>query len=144
VGDKVLVDAEHINVPNKKANPKLEDQFFGPFTVTRVITPVTVELDLPDNIKRSRTFNIKALKPYHDSPAQFSSRVPARPPATATASGTSEYEVEKIYGQRIFRKRKQYLVKWKGYPEYEMSWEPEAHLTNAKEAIDEFLKGEGV
>jgi hypothetical protein len=29
----------------------------------------------------------------------------------------------------------QYLVKWKDYPDYKMSWELIANLTNAKEAI---------
>ena len=33
-----------------------------------------------------------------------------------------------------------YLVKWKGYPESENSWEPEANLEHATEAIEDYFK----
>ena len=33
-----------------------------------------------------------------------------------------------------------YLVKWKGYDDTENSWEPEANLDNAQEAIDDYYK----
>jgi Chromo (CHRromatin Organisation MOdifier) domain len=38
-------------------------------------------------------------------------------------------------------KRKQYLVKWKGYPMHESSWEPEENLKKAKEALSEYHAG---
>ena len=31
-----------------------------------------------------------------------------------------------------------YLVKWKGYPEDECTWEPGHHLTSAEEKVEEF------
>jgi hypothetical protein len=34
------------------------------------------------------------------------------------------YEIEKIVNHRKFRKGFRYLVKWKGYPESENTWEP--------------------
>ena len=33
-----------------------------------------------------------------------------------------------------------FLVKWKGYNDTEDSWEPEANLDNAQEAIDDYYK----
>jgi hypothetical protein len=34
----------------------------------------------------------------------------------------------------------EYLVQWKGYPEWEATWEPGSNLKNAREAIEEFEK----
>ena len=49
-----------------------------------------------------------------------------------------EYEVEDILDSKILRKRLFYLVKWKGYPISDNSWEPAYHLLNSKELIQEF------
>ena len=52
--------------------------------------------------------------------------------------------VEVIIDSKIVGKGKTksrlWLVKWKGYPDSEDSWEPEANLTNAQEAIDDWYK----
>ena len=32
----------------------------------------------------------------------------------------------------------QYLVKWKGYPNYENTWEPLSNLSNASDIIREY------
>lgn len=34
------------------------------------------------------------------------------------------YEVEKILDHRIHRSRKEYLIKWLGYPLHDATWEP--------------------
>ena len=36
------------------------------------------------------------------------------------------------------RGKLKYLVKWKGYPQEESTWEPESHLTKARKAVAEF------
>lgn len=46
-----------------------------------------------------------------------------------------EFEVERVVGHRDVRGSRQYLVKWKGYGEFENSWEPAANLANAPERI---------
>ncbi len=40
--------------------------------------------------------------------------------------GEEEFEVERIVAHRVFGQSKclQYLIKWKGYPESDNSWEP--------------------
>ncbi len=45
--------------------------------------------------------------------------------------GILEFEVEKILGHRVVRERNQYLVKWKGYEDYNNTWLDELELGNA-------------
>jgi hypothetical protein len=59
-------------------------------------------------------------------------------------SNTSEieYEIEKITDKRIKLNGKvEYKIKWLGYSDTESSWEPADQLYNAKEAIEEYEKG---
>ena len=41
-------------------------------------------------------------------------------------------------------KRRVYLVKWKGYPLHESSWEPEENLENARKLLDAFKRANGL
>ena len=51
-----------------------------------------------------------------------------------------QYEVEKILDSKVVRKKFKYLVKWKGYPDSENSWEPEENVKDAKQAVAKFHK----
>jgi Chromo (CHRromatin Organisation MOdifier) domain len=60
-----------------------------------------------------------------------------------------EYEVERILRHRETkvprRKAKlEYLVQWKGYGPEHNTWEPEANLTNAHEAVQEYCVASGL
>ena len=48
------------------------------------------------------------------------------------------YEVEKILKQRMKNGHRQFLLKWKGFPESENSWEPESNVT--ADLVSEFEK----
>ena len=39
-----------------------------------------------------------------------------------------EYVVEKVVDKRIRNGRKEYLLKWKNYPDSENTWEPSSNL----------------
>lgn len=43
------------------------------------------------------------------------------------------YELEKIVARRMVGRRKEYLVKWLGYPSHQNTWEPLAHLEGVME-----------
>ena len=50
-----------------------------------------------------------------------------------------KYEVEEILDMRLYGrwKKRQYLIKWKGYAKVHNSWEPEENV-NAPELVKEF------
>ena len=50
-----------------------------------------------------------------------------------------EFEVEEILDKRKHYGKIQYLIKWKGYPLSEESWEPENNL-NCPDLLEEFNK----
>ncbi|OHS99113.1 chromobox protein [Tritrichomonas foetus] len=51
----------------------------------------------------------------------------------------TEYEVEAIRDYRIIKKKEQFLVKWKGYPEEENTWENVSYL-NCEKLIRKYMK----
>eukprot|EP00301_Raphidiophrys_heterophryoidea_P010145 c15192_g1_i1.p1 GENE.c15192_g1_i1~~c15192_g1_i1.p1 ORF type:complete len:313 (+),score=83.26 c15192_g1_i1:37-975(+) len=55
----------------------------------------------------------------------------------------SEFEVEAVVDEKKRGKQVFYLVKWKGYPHSQNSWEPEAHLTNVPNLVAAFHDQKG-
>ena len=49
-----------------------------------------------------------------------------------------EYDVEKILNSRIYRRKLQYEVKWEGWDESHVTWEPAENVANARELVEEF------
>jgi hypothetical protein len=90
-------------------------------------------------------FHISKLKKYvPNDDIRFPIRKHVIRPPPAMIDGQEEYEVEEIVDKRIRKSRTgktqsvEYLVKWKGYPSCDNTWEPLSNLTNAKEAIEEY------
>jgi hypothetical protein len=145
VGDAVLLSTEGLQLRN--FGNKLCSRFVGPFTITAVVNANAYTFDLPPQLQALHpTFNIEKLKPYRDGRAAFPSR-PLRfdrppPEAQADSNGDQEWLVERIVAVRKSGRSKQYLVAWKGYPAEENSWEPRSALTNAREALADFERGQ--
>ena len=53
---------------------------------------------------------------------------------------TLEYEVKGILRHQVTSAQRRYLVLWKGYLLTEATWEPESHLTNAPDILEEYLR----
>ena len=62
-------------------------------------------------------------------------------PTSSDSEGQEEWEVEKVIGKRVRRGRVQYLLKWKGYPTEESTWE-DAEDCFCTDLVNEFLQKE--
>jgi len=144
VGDKVLLSAKNISVDTQARRPskKLQPRFIGLYEVIQVISPVTYKLKLPETLTIHPVFHVSLLKAYQKNLQEFEDRVIKPPPPVITSEGHEEFEVEKILDRRMRRRGNnstvEYLVKWKGYSDYDATWEPVSNLKNADEAVEEF------
>src|SRR6266436_7320116 len=120
-GQQVWLDTTHLKLPHQKA--KLTPKCLGPFKITKEISLVVYQLALPVSWRIHDVFHASLLSPYHETNAHGPNFT--RPPPDLI-EGEEEYEVERIVAHRRFgrSKRPQYLIKWKGYPESDNSWEP--------------------
>jgi hypothetical protein len=85
------------------------------------------------------TFHESRLKPAHEPQCPKQKETRPHPPPEII-DGNEEHEVEEVQGVWNKQGKKQFLVKWKGLPQEESSWEPEANLKNACNAIKDFFK----
>jgi hypothetical protein len=120
-GDKVWLEGTNLRMshPNHKLRPKR----FGPFEVTEELGPVTYQLDLPPTWRLHNAFHAALLSPYRET-SEHGKAQPA--PTPELVEGEPEWEIETILTSRHHghKKELQYLVKWLGYPESDISWEP--------------------
>ena len=58
--------------------------------------------------------------------------------------GEEEYEVEAIMGHKGKGIWRRYLVKWKGYPSSENTWQTERSLAHAKTILHEYKNRKGL
>jgi hypothetical protein len=98
-------------------------------------------------------FHVSKLKSYRDSdsfPTRSLDQSSLVRPPPEWFEGEEAWEVEKVVGKRERKVGKktvtEYLVLWKGYPEWEKTWEPESNLRGARECVEKFersvVKGE--
>ena len=79
----------HLDQPAAKLSPK----HHGPFKVTRVLSPITYQLELPPQWKIHDVFHIDLLTPYHEMDIHGPNFM--QPPPDLV-DGEEEYEVEEI------------------------------------------------
>ena len=134
--DGDLVWLEGHNLCTSQLATKLATRRHSPFPVKQVLSPVTYKPSLPSTWNVHPVFHIDLLTPYQETP--FHGENYQCPPAEL-AQGIEEYEVKAILDMRHYgRKRKcQYLVKWKGYPDSDNKWVDHTDM-NAPEAIKEY------
>jgi len=146
VGDEVMVDSSDRRARFKTADDgsraaKLFPRWDGPYKVISTHpAQSTYRLALPPSDKTHPVFHVSKLKLYKpNDPALFPNREPERPPPVVV-EGEEEFTIEHIVEERKVGRGKQYLVRWKGYPESDNSWEPARALQDT-EALARWEEG---
>src|ERR1700761_7319276 len=132
IGQKVYVGKTNISTARPLA--KFDDQWLGPYEILEKVGAASYKLKMPGS--QYPVFNEQLLTPYHEPPPHCREKRPL----PEIVEGEEEFEVEEILKSRKRGRGRQYLVKWKGYPNSENTWEPARHLTHAKKKLNDFLK----
>jgi hypothetical protein len=133
VGDSVLLDSRNLNLAG---STKLKHRYVGPFPITRMLSPLVCELQLPSHLRLHNRFHVSLLKHYLADEV-FPDHTAEPPPAPVLVDNHTEYFVEALLAKRGAGKRAKYLVRWLGYgPEHD-SWLPYAEVCDL-EAFENF------
>jgi len=100
------------------------------------MSPVNYRLKLPTQWSIHDVFHIDLLTPYRETDIHGSNYLR---PTPDLINNEEEYEVEKVLDTRQFGRgrKKQYLIKWKGYPDSDNEWVDHRDV-HAPELIREF------
>ena len=133
VGDWVMLSTKHIR--QLRPSMKLADRYAGPFRIEKTIGHQAYKLELPDKWRIHPVFHVSLLEPHRQREGVDPG---AHIEPDIASDGGEDWEVEAVLNERMYRKAKQYLVRWKGWtPAYDQ-WLPEGELTNAKDALRTF------
>jgi hypothetical protein len=134
--DRVWLEATNLKMTHPIT--KLAPKQYGPFTITKRVSDVVFQLELPHQWKVHNVFHASLLTPYVETELH-GPNYPEPPPDIS--EGDPEFKVEQIVGSRRVGKKKtlQYKVRWKGYSLAHDSWEPVTQV-HAQDLIEEFRK----
>ncbi len=120
VGAQVWLEGTHLHLPYQAT--KLALKHYGPFEITREISPVAYQLRLPAAWNIHNIFHASLLSPYCETNAHGPNYL--RPPPDLI-EGEEEYKVKRIVNHWHTRRARtlQYLIKWIGYLEADNTWE---------------------
>src|SRR6266850_1715635 len=122
-GDKVWLEGTHLKLPYDTI--KLAPRWYRPFKVAAKILDVAYQLKLPDTWKIHNVFHVSLLMPYKEMDKHGPNFLE---PPSDLIDGEEEWEIVKILRHRTYRKKKQYLIQWKGYALAYDSWVDESGL----------------
>ena len=141
IGDLVLLSTTNLKSTGPGRAEKLSPQRIGPFRITRVLSKLNYELDLPEMMnKKYNVFHISLLTKYHPNDTN---KFPSRPttitrPPPEVIDNDEVYEVEQILKHRYNGNKRQYLVHWKGYDIHESTWEPLSSFKFHRDLVNKY------
>jgi transposase InsO family protein len=124
-GDKVYLLTK--NLKTKRGTKKLDHVKVGPFLIQERLGELNYRLELPKDAKVHPVFHVSLLEPA-DPDTELQTTFHYEP------QENQEWEVEEI----LEKKGQKYLVKWKGYPDEDNTWEPRTHLKNCQNLLRRF------
>ena len=133
-----LVWLEGRNLRTSQPAAKLATQCHSPFLVEQVLSPMTYKLSLPSTWNVHLVFHTDLLASYWETLFHGENY---QCPSAELVQGAEEYEVEEVLDIRHYArmKKRQYLVKWKSYPDSNDEWVDHKDM-NAPEAIQDYEK----
>jgi Chromo (CHRromatin Organisation MOdifier) domain len=134
VGDKVWLEGANLKLTHPKA--KLDAKRYGPFPITKEVSPVVFQLALPPQWRIHNVFHASLLTPYKETEEHGENFVQ---PPPELIEGQEEYEVEQVVNSRRLgcARKLQYLLWWKGYSCAHDSWQ-DATEVHAPELVKEY------
>ncbi|KAL8436569.1 hypothetical protein ACSSS7_001601 [Eimeria intestinalis] len=132
-GDLVWVSTRYMAA---RGCPKVQ-RHVGPYRILERIGPAAYTLQLPPSMPIHPVFHVSLLSPHRRRPKDMASPSDWEPVGEAS-DGPLIYEVESIVDQRGEGNTARYLVKWKGFPESDATWEPLANLDNCAALLRAF------
>ena len=113
VGTKVWLEGTNLRLPSN-ITMKLAPRWYGPFMVAAKISNVTYKLSLLPTWKIRDVFHTSLLTPYKETDQHGPDFIE---PPPDIIKGEEEWEVEQIIKACTYGwwKKKQYLIRWKGY-----------------------------
>ena len=115
------------NLPLHVMSRKLAPRFVGPFPISKMINPVSVQLRLPRLLKVHPTFHVGKIKPVRESSLVTASKPP---PPPQMVEGGPVYAVKRLLAVRKRGRGRQFLVDWDGYGLEERTWIPASFIVD--------------
>ena len=136
-GDKVWLRRKYI----KTTRPcdKLDVKKLGPYQISEAVGSHAYRLAVPPSFRAHPVFHVSLLEPVKTSTMP---RVQEPDPVEIPVEGET-YQVEKIISRRKVRRRYEYLVRWKGFPPEDDTWQPESDLMAddlARPIVQEYIR----
>jgi hypothetical protein len=131
-GNQVWLEAQNLTIAgNRKLSPKC----YGPYRISKKISAIAYQLDLPPSMKIHNMFHIDLLLPYMETEAYG---MPYTCPPLVIEK-EEEYEVKNILDVQCnkWSRQLEYLVHWKGYPHSNDSWVAQKDF-HAPELLEQF------
>jgi hypothetical protein len=105
-----------------------------PVRIIKKLSPIKYKIALPAGSRIHDIVSIAHLRKY----GKDTGDVCPLPIISEDGDQPEEWKVKEIHGARTKKGKKEFLIKWKGYPEDESTWEPIEHLRHAQEKLLEF------
>jgi len=137
-----MLKTDHLHPDTLAQQPsrKLCARRIGPYKILERIGEVSYKVDLPSNIRVHPVFHISQLDNFHENPFPGHT-VP--PPPPIRINDHEEFEIEEILDHKSRKYNKMvkcfYLIKWKGYPTHDATWEKEEVLNHAQDILQDYL-----
>jgi hypothetical protein len=136
VGDWVWLNLK--NMKTRRPTKKLDWKNAGPYQISKVISPYAFKLDLPPEVRIHPVLNTSVLMPASET--EPLSGQTSEPPPPIQINSEEEYAIEQILNARIYYRRLQFLVKWRGWDNPDdNTWESEDTVADTI-ALDDFEK----